>query len=1267
MPAQVRQACFQPISPLLDLDKLVEETERFEYVPRVSYEMMEAQGSDALEKLILLHVVLGGKPLVIEGFQNKLPRHLFNHTWLDDNWGKREESPRDLARQQDMPMTVGNYLRHMSKLTEQWHVDSQAYLNPDAQRLYLKDIDCPDAWRAYLSTLIPPSLFYLNESTGELGGAGATDEELEPYCSKIRGRGAAPAGDLMSSLPPSMRAENMMCYIGHEGTYTPAHREMCASLGHNLMVETSGIGVDRWGKLERPGSSIWFMTETKDRHLVSEYWLSILGHDIEVENHFAQIAAWKNAPFKTYVVEQRVGDFILVPPLAPHQVWNRGTRTMKVAWNRTTVETLEMALSEALPRARMVCRDEQYKNKAMIYHTMIKYAALLARVRPTQDPGWSAAMRVEIQNSRKIGQLKKDFRRLYHLYTDLLLSEMFAPERTAEKKVDFVAFDSNITCSFCRCNIFNRFLTCKSCIETDGADEDAYDVCMECYAMGRSCACVSGLTWVEQFQWKELTERHDAWRRLVIELDGGITDASPLPLAEARKRLAVKTLAQICQEQLKIRPWRDHTRALTPEEDSADEENPPETDDKGRKRKRRTSNRSGAWKKRHANCHICKHQEVRWKLARCECGLSYCYGTLFRAFDLKPRDIMENPKWQCPRCLSICSCGACRKDPAQRPHDPKGTLVGHDTRLVADPRSVESLVDFSRSNLTWIKEPHESESPYETIRLQRFREQAEREKARDETLNDAYVDNDDDDDAAAVPSGHGSDMPMDDAALELSSNHIEDLPIDPLLQSFPEALPVQQSLSSTDPEAQIGGTQDEVGDVKAGLPDWTRLDRAAEESQSAQRAPTVTEATADPSSSILEPNSSALLASAGLAILDGGEPDERTSPPRSGAPTAVKVLDSSPHASNLLKVHPNTSAVTTHVRAPPRMVPTPRRRKRSSQDAANGDLAEANRQFQQAQMHQTLADAKKTDSFTMTQARLQGKSRIVQLPLGAPSFQQLKQDSREPQVDTWQSGVGGDGSHDGTGLQSVVPSITAPRIRASRTPSINNAKRTPPHSEDDPSARKQVRRPTQASPNLKGTHLSRSLGGRQSRTFEDEESQGASATPSGSASDGASGDHSRSSTNGRATSSKARPTRQMAREVAWLARREQKAQDKVKAPRPTNGAPVSMRYQSAAKATPATSPGSETEEEVYMEVDDDYNPIELVTASLKREKVSRSSVTPATSSPPQRKRHRRSKSTNGNGTDSTRTLTAKQAKKATVDPYHDAKAMALRRRQEKEK
>ena len=52
---------------------------------------------------------------------------------------------------------------------------------------------------------------------------------------------------------------------------------MCANPGHNIMVETSDSdGSAEYGKQTTSGSTIWFMTESKDCHVVSEYCL-ILG------------------------------------------------------------------------------------------------------------------------------------------------------------------------------------------------------------------------------------------------------------------------------------------------------------------------------------------------------------------------------------------------------------------------------------------------------------------------------------------------------------------------------------------------------------------------------------------------------------------------------------------------------------------------------------------------------------------------------------------------------------------------------------------------------------------------------------------------------------------------------------------------------------------------------------------------------------------------------------------------------------------------------
>nr|KMM73578.1 hypothetical protein CPAG_09865 [Coccidioides posadasii RMSCC 3488] len=742
------RASFEPISPDLDLAALVESTPNFEYVVRIHCDAIDEQGIEDFERLVQLHVIMGGKPLVVEGYQQRLEKWIFSLQWLKDNHGKKTENARNLTTKSNLPLTIHHYLNNMALLTDQWTVTN--YKDPERQRIYLKDIDCPPIWHEKLKNILPPFLCYLNEADAQCG--------------------AGRSGDLMSSLPPEMRAENLMCYIGHEGTYTPSHREMCATLGHNIMVETSTGAVED-GKLTKPGSSIWFMTESKDRHLVSEYWRSRLGHDIEIEDHFAQINAWKLAPFKTYVVEQKVGDFILIPPLAPHQVWNRGTRTMKVAWNRTTVETLEMAIHEALPKARMVCRDEQYKNKAIVYYSLMKYSDVLRGVDPRSNP--------------KMRQIQKDFRRLFTLYTQILLSESFSQKLPEPKSVEYIPFSSNIICSYCRCNIFNRFLTCPSCVgKLPDGDDDNYDICMECYSIGRSCACISKLKWAEQFKWKDLVKKHEIWRNQILQFRNRTSGAGelPEPLMVERVRLGKKTLAEICQEELKRRPWNDISKpALREENDAIIEAN-----DDGSIRKRRKIRRSEKFRKQHASCHICKTPEPKWKLATCDaCGLNYCYGSLYRAFDTSPREILEERSWRCPKCRKICSCGACRRDASINPYEPTGTLLGHDTSKVADPRSVESLVDFSHSNITWIiKAGDHGVNLTETRRLKRRLEEAEKAKQHDPVLEDQDLDQDETD--TLVPAANNA-IPIDPLlVIENSRNPSETrdengVPIDPTL------------------------------------------------------------------------------------------------------------------------------------------------------------------------------------------------------------------------------------------------------------------------------------------------------------------------------------------------------------------------------------------------------------------------------------------------------------------------------------------------------
>ena len=109
---------------------------------------------------------------------------------------------------------------------------------------------------------------HITERTGDFGGPGAVPRLTSIVPGRRLERGIARAGDLMSSPPADMRAENLICYIGHEGTLTTAYRETCVSLGHDIMVEASSTANEE-GAAES-GLSIWFMTESKDRTQVSE-------------------------------------------------------------------------------------------------------------------------------------------------------------------------------------------------------------------------------------------------------------------------------------------------------------------------------------------------------------------------------------------------------------------------------------------------------------------------------------------------------------------------------------------------------------------------------------------------------------------------------------------------------------------------------------------------------------------------------------------------------------------------------------------------------------------------------------------------------------------------------------------------------------------------------------------------------------------------------------------------------------------------------------
>jgi hypothetical protein len=281
---------------------------------------------------------------------------------------------------------------------------------------------------------------------------------------------------------------------------------------------------------------------------------------------------------------------------------------------------------------------------------------------------------------------------------------------------------------------------------------------MDCFVMGRSCACRSKYRWVEQWRWKDLLARYEEWRRQITEMDGGQTGKAPLPLDEEHKSRSKKTLAHVCQEQLKIRPWVNVKQSENNRDgEQSGEEIIVNDDGTVKKTKKKPS-------KTTKNCHSCCHRHPKWMMVECTmCERGWCYGVLWRAYDLHPLTIMEDVQWECPHCHRICSVGACRKDPRQQPYEPKGTLLGHDTKKIADVRSIECLVDFSKANLIYLGESVDGSINNNGMRLQRRQWEAEMARQNDMGMldSDRYADDHDDqvhyeDDVIDPALGQGS-------------------------------------------------------------------------------------------------------------------------------------------------------------------------------------------------------------------------------------------------------------------------------------------------------------------------------------------------------------------------------------------------------------------------------------------------------------------------------------------------------------------------------
>ena len=117
-----------------------------------------------------------------------------------------------------------------------------------------------------------------------------------------------------------------MCYFGVGDTYTPAHKDLCASIGHNLLSTyiSSSTSCRSFIRLplaysENDGSAFWFLSSTSDADAAST-WFHEMNEELDLETHLATVEELAQAPFKVYICQQRLGDFMFVPKRGFHQV-----------------------------------------------------------------------------------------------------------------------------------------------------------------------------------------------------------------------------------------------------------------------------------------------------------------------------------------------------------------------------------------------------------------------------------------------------------------------------------------------------------------------------------------------------------------------------------------------------------------------------------------------------------------------------------------------------------------------------------------------------------------------------------------------------------------------------------------------------------------------------------------------------------------------------------------------------------------------------------
>jgi len=83
------RAAFKPFPPDIIVDDTVKAIANFEFARRITCDGVDSVAREEFVSLVHHWVVRLGRPLVIEGFKDRLDKELFSTEWLQKNYGRK--------------------------------------------------------------------------------------------------------------------------------------------------------------------------------------------------------------------------------------------------------------------------------------------------------------------------------------------------------------------------------------------------------------------------------------------------------------------------------------------------------------------------------------------------------------------------------------------------------------------------------------------------------------------------------------------------------------------------------------------------------------------------------------------------------------------------------------------------------------------------------------------------------------------------------------------------------------------------------------------------------------------------------------------------------------------------------------------------------------------------------------------------------------------------------------------------------------------------